>query len=189
MSQREELQREYPTGKWQEGLFLDNGILRGINHSEYVKGKYGHIADPEGIYIPPDVERIEIADNSLNFWGTLSEWIMTTSVRYISTDNFYFFGIEKFIIRDQTTDECIFTTARFYDGEENFDMPAFETFCVKLNRDPSKFYEECRAGKYVDRPKPDLKQRKTEKEQAAMEQIGKDCVYQRLHRLAGPLPP
>ena len=189
MLQREELQSEYPNGKWQEGLFLDNGTLRGINHSEYVKGKYGHIADPEGIYIPPTVERIEIADSSFNFLGTLSEWIMTTSVKYISTDNFLFFGIEKFIIRDQKTDECIFTTARFDDGKEDFDMPAFETFCIKLNRNPSEFYEECRAGKYADRPKTDLAQRKMEKEQASMEQIGKDCVYQRLHQLVGPLPP
>lgn len=104
-------------------------------------------------------------------------------------NNFLFFGIEKFIIRDQKTDECIFTTARFYDGEEDFDMPAFETFCTRLNRDPDIFYEGCRAGKYADRPKTDLAQRKMEKEQAAMEQIGKDCVYRRFHQLVGPLPP
>lgn len=38
--------------------------------------------------------------------------------RYISNDNFYFFGIGKSLIQDQSTGECIFSATRFDDGEE-----------------------------------------------------------------------
>ena len=96
MDRNAQIEQKYPNGTWVDGLYMVDSTLKAICFQEYNKTPYAAKVDSEGFYVPPYVKRIEIEDDSFNFWNAVTQWIMTDSVEYFSLDGFYIYGFEFF---------------------------------------------------------------------------------------------
>lgn len=176
------IEQKYPDGIWADGLFMVGDTLRGIDFTEYSKSAYAGKVDSEGFYVPPYVKRIEIEDNSFNFWDTVSQWIMTDSIEYFSLDGFYIYGFEHFAIEKQTSGEIIFESRRFVDpdGSGAVDwQERLETLLEKLHANPKRFYANCEKGMYRDRVSKTVKETPV-----PVIATSAPCVYSRFAKLS-----
>lgn len=181
MDKNTQIEQKYPNGVWVDGLYMVDGTLKAIRFQEYNKTPYAAKVDSEGFYVPPYVKRIEIEDDSFNFWNTVSQWIMTDSVEYFSLDGFYIYGFEYFAIVKQNNGEVIFESHRFVDpdGLGKIDwQERLETLLDKLHADPKTFYVNCEKGMYRDRVKKAI-----DKKVATTREHSTPCIYKRFPNL------
>lgn len=181
MDKNAQIEQKYPNGVWVDGLYMVDGTLKAIRFQEYNKTLYAAKVDSEGFYVPPYVKRIEIEDDSFNFWNTVSQWIMTDSVEYFSLDGFYIYGFEYFAIVKQNNGEVIFESHRFVDpdGLGKIDwQERLETLLDKLHADPKTFYVNCEKGMYRDRVKKAI-----DEKVATTREHSTPCIYKRFPNL------